>query len=89
MRLNEIEQLKFQALSDRIEVGEGCNVHGQVVASRLTKMANNKGANFVPWGIPPWGDTGDDNDFPTLTLWDLLDMLHFPSDLLNPVLYIP
>ena len=53
MRLNEIEQLKFQALSDRIEVGEGCNVHGQVVASRLTKMANNKGANFVPWGIPP------------------------------------
>ena len=24
-----------------------------VVASRLTKMVNNKGANFVPWGIPP------------------------------------
>ena len=40
---------------------------------RLTKMANNKGANFVPWGIPPWRDTGDDNDFPTLTLWDLWD----------------
>ena len=29
------------------------SLHGQVVASRLTKMANNKGANFVPWGIPP------------------------------------
>ena len=37
-----------------------------MVASRLTKMANDKGANFVPWGIPPWGDAGDDNDFPTL-----------------------
>ena len=29
------------------------SLHGQVVASRLTKMANNKGANFVPWEIPP------------------------------------
>ena len=44
------------------------SLHGKVTTSRLTKVANNKGANFVPWGIPPLGDAVDDNDFPTLTL---------------------
>ena len=50
-----------------------------MTASRLTKMANNKGANFAPWGIPPC-DTGGDNDFPTLTLWDLSDKNTYPSN---------